>query len=147
MNNSKMSIMSFVLAIFVFFGVAGACSWINEARDVAQEEFGARGALDKYEWFKDASTQLDKKQADIAAYTSDIKNLESMYEGKSRTEWMREDRESHSQWTRELTGMITSYNLLVAQYNAASEKFNWAPFKDKSDNPPTQVKTYNTKGN
>jgi len=33
-------------------------------------------------------------------------------------------------------------NNLVKEYNAASKKFNWAPFQTKSDKPPESYQDY-----
>lgn len=56
-----------VLVLSVFVSVIGyGLGWFGGAARVAQKEFGPRAALEKYEWFKNAAAQLEKKQADIA---------------------------------------------------------------------------------
>ena len=117
------------IALFAFgipLGLAlRACSWGNEAAAVAQEQFGAREMLRKYEWFKDAAAQLEKKQADMSVYDSRLKSLTDAYPGKTRGQWAREDREQWSIWQSEAAGVRASYNSLAAEYNAAMAKLNW----------------------
>lgn len=102
-----------------------ACSWFDETANVVQEQFGARELLRKYEWFKDAAAQLEKKQADMKVYDSRLKSLGDAYVGKSRGEWPRDDREQWSIWQSEAAGVRASYNSLAAEYNAQMAKFNW----------------------
>lgn len=98
----------------------------GEAVQVAKEEFGPRAMLQKYEWFKDAAAQLDKKQADIQVYKMKLTSLEEDYAGVSRKDWPRTDREQKSIWQAEVAGVIASFNGLAAEYNAQMSKFNWA---------------------
>ena len=60
-----------VLGILVS-GIGYSLGWFSETAQVTQEEFGPRAMLEKYEWFKDAAAQLDKKQADITVYNGRI---------------------------------------------------------------------------
>lgn len=147
------------LFVFALFGVplvwglsAVGCfsSLIGEAVQVAREEFGPREALKKYEWFKDASAQLEKKQADIAVYKKRFASLEQAYKGEPRSKWARDDREQHSIWASEVSGVIASFNSLAADYNAQMAKFNWR-FANVGDLPkgadvplPREFKTYET---
>jgi hypothetical protein len=102
--------------------------WFSETAAVAKREFGAKAAIEKYEWFKDASAQLSKKQADIAVYEQRIKALQETYANLPRQQWPREDREQMNVWTSEVAGVRASYNSLAAEYNAAASKFNWQSF-------------------
>jgi len=97
----------------------------NEAADVAHEEFGPRELLRKYEWFKDASSQLDKKKSDIKVYETRLKTMSDTYEGVKRIDWPKEDREQYNLWTSEVAGVRASYNTLAAEYNSQMSKFNW----------------------
>lgn len=106
-----------------------AMSWGDEAAQVAKDEFGPKAALAKYEWFKDAASQLSRKQADITVYQQRLTSLKAGYGEKPRSEWAREDREQSSIWESEVAGVISSYNGLAAEYNAASSKFNWSGFQ------------------
>lgn len=99
--------------------------WFSEATQVAQEEFGPRSALVKYEWFKDASAELEKKKADIALYEDRLASFAQDY-GDDRAKWPRDVREQANQARSEYTGVVASFNSLAAEYNANSSKFNWA---------------------
>ena len=106
----------------------------SEAVDVAVDEAGPRALLKKYQWFKDASAQLDKKTADIKVYDARFKSMEEGYKGQRRSEWAREDREQFNLWSSELAGIKASYNGLAAEYNSAMAKINWA-FCNQGDLP------------
>jgi hypothetical protein len=90
-----------VLVVAVLWAIGYSFGWFGGAASVAQDEFGARAALEKYSWFKESAAQLEKKQADIKVYRSRITALEKTYEGKSRASWPREDRE---QWSTSPSG-------------------------------------------
>lgn len=123
-----------ILAFVALMIVGSVLGWFGEAQQVAHEEFGPKAMLEKYEWFKDASAQLDKKQADVGVYGSRMKAIEQSYKGKSRSDWPREDREQYNVWVSEVAGVKASYNDLAAQYNAQMKKFNWR-FANKGELP------------
>lgn len=100
-------------------------SWFTEAGQVAKQEFGAKALLHKYEWFKDAASQLDAKVADIKVYEARFTRLKKAYEGQGRGAWSREDREQANLWEQEVAGIKASYNDLCASYNAGMAKINW----------------------
>lgn len=118
-----------VVAVFIvgiIISVIGyGLGWFHEAAQVAREEFGARELLKKYEWFKDASAQLDKKVADIQVYDARLHSIAESYGNVPRKEWAREDREQYNIWSSEVAGVKASYNSLAAEYNAQMAKFNW----------------------
>ena len=125
-----------------FFGLIG------ETAKLAKDEFGPKAMLAKYEWFKDAAAQLDKKKADIEVYRKRIDNQDQAYTGKSRWEWPRDEREQRGIWESELAGVTASYNSLAAEYNSNHVKINWA-FADIGSLPkgastplPREVKPY-----
>lgn len=103
--------------------------WFSEAGEVAQKEFGAKAALKKYEWFKDASAKLEQRKSDIAIYEKKVQNLNEQYKNTARKDWDRTDKETYNQWETELAGIKLSYNNLASEYNSQSSKFNWSPFK------------------
>ena len=150
LTGKKIIIWGIVL-IIVFFTlsvVSRTVGWFGEAVQVASEEFGPREMLRKYEWFKDALAQIDKKVADINIYNSRLKNLKDSYEGISRREWDRTDKEEYNLCSAELTGVKASYNGLVSEYNSAMSKFNYR-FANKGTLPagattplPRQYKPY-----
>ena len=116
-----------IMAVLTVIGLAGrGCSVVNEAAQVAQEEFGPRAMLQKYEWFKDVAATLEAKQADIKVYQGRISMLQEDYAGVARKDWPRSDREQMSIWRSEVAGVIASFNGLAAEYNAQMAKFNWS---------------------
>ncbi len=119
-----------MIAIAVTIMVAGilglwGLGFLGEAGQVMHEQFGPRALLQKYEWFKDASAQLDKKQADITVYEERLRSLENAYKGISRSAWARDDREQYSVWSSEVAGVRASFNSLAAEYNSGMAKFNF----------------------
>lgn len=120
-----------IVASVVDYGIG----WFGETAKVAQKEFGPEMLLKKYEWFKDASSQLDKKQADIMVYDGRMNQMDETYKGLERHKWPREDREQHNLWSSEVAGVKASYNSLAADYNAQMAKFNWH-FTNVGDLPP-----------
>ena len=114
-----------IIIVSAFSLIGWGLGWFGEAGRVAKEEFGPRAMLQKYEWFKDAAAQLDKKKADIRVFDTNVKTMESDYAGKSRSEWDRTDKEQMNQWRLEVAGIKASYNGLAAEYNAQMAKFNW----------------------
>lgn len=142
-------LIGFFLIVGIVTSLIGyGLGWFGEAAAVAKEEFGPREALRKYEWFKDAAAQLEKKQADIGVYRTRMKSMEEGYDGKPRSEWAREDREQWNVWTSEVAGVTASYNTLAAEYNSQMSKFNWR-FANAGDLPqgadkplPREFKAY-----
>lgn len=125
------------------------CNWFGRAATVAAEELDPRTLLTRYEWFKDASAQLDRKRADIAVYEQRIAALEIEYGDEPRSKWAREDREQFNVWHGELAGVTASYNGLAAEYNANMAKENYR-FTNKGNLPqgatevlPREARPYN----
>ena len=143
-----------ILSIFVFgvlISVIGyGLGWFGETARVTQEEFGPRAMLEKYEWFKDAAAQLEKKQADIAVYDGRMTAMNGTYKDLVRQKWPREDREQHNVWSSEVAGVKASYNSLAAEYNSQMAKFNWrfanvGELPKGADTPlPREFKPYTT---
>ncbi len=111
------------------------CGFYDNGLQVAKKEFYPDALLRKYEWFKDASAALDKKQADIRVFTAELKDLVDQYDGAPRRTWAREDREQYSVLASQVAGIKASYNSLAAEYNAEMVKFNWR-FTNVGDMPP-----------
>lgn len=134
-----LAVMAFTLA-----GCMDACN-------TAYKEFKPSTLLKKYEWFKDASAQLDKKVADIKVFESRLANMDSTYKGIQKKDWPKDERQTYNQWDNEVAGTIASYNLLAAEYNSQMAKFNWA-FCNAGTLPegatevlPREYKPYKTK--
>jgi len=151
MTNLAIKIILWFFLISLFIGTLGYFGgWLGDAADTAKKEFSASAMLKKYEWFKDASAQLDKKTADVSVYESRVKNLEDAYKGKDRTQWLRSDAEQYNVWQSEVAGVRASYNLLAAEYNSNMAKFNYS-FCNAGDLPrgattplPREYKPYIT---
>ncbi len=118
--------------------VGSGLGWFTNAAKVANQEFSPEAMLKKYEWFKDAAASLDKKQANISAYKSRINSFKEDYEGKPKSEWPRDDRQSYNQINAEYQGMLQMYNSVVADYNSQSNKFNWKSFDKTNDDNITK---------
>ena len=140
-----------VFALGILVSVIGyGLGWFGEAAKVTQEEFGPRAMLKKYEWFKDAAAQLEKKQADIMVYDGRMTAMNETYKDLARQKWPREDREQFNVWSSEVAGVKASYNTLAAEYNAQMAKFNWrfanvGELPKGADKPlPREFKSYTT---
>lgn len=129
MTKDSKAITLWILLLGPLF-VTGGCtvidSWLNESGTVARKEFSPSATLKKYEWFKDASAQLDKKKSDITVSEATIKNLENAYTGLKRSDWSSDDRAEHNQLTAELNGIKASFNQLAAEYNSGMAKVNYS---------------------
>ena len=129
-EKGPLQILFKVFFALVFFaavaGVVGAMfGWFGEAQQVARQELGPQALLEKYTWFKDASANLDKLQADIGVYQVRISALEDDYKGTPRKDWPRDSREQLATWRAEVAGIAAAYNGLAAEYNAAMVKTHW----------------------
>jgi hypothetical protein len=118
---------------FCALGLIGGAA--NNAAGVVQKEFYPDALLRKYEWFKDASAALDKKQADVRVYDARLTALIVANTGLKRSQWPRDDREQSSIWMSEEAGIKASYNQLASEYNSEMAKFNWR-FTNVGDMPP-----------
>lgn len=107
-------------------GCTVVSAWLTESGQVAREEFNPRETLRKYEWFKNAAAELDRKRADISVMQKSLDELERSYAGTKRADWAQSDRAEQAQLIAELNGLRSSYNDLAAQYNAAMSKINYA---------------------
>lgn len=132
-----------IIGIVLLLMVAGigltlmnfTCGAVDNAAQVAKKEFYPDALLRKYEWFKNASAELDKKIADISVYSNKIKSMREEYKGEKRSSWDRTDKESFNTWEQELAGIKASYNGLSAEYNSQMAKFNYK-FCNVGDLPP-----------
>jgi len=113
-----------ILLLTLTIGARG-CQWMGKAVDTVAKEVDPANLLRKYEWFKDAAAQLDKKRADIDVYQARLTQMEKDYEGTPRKDWDRTDKQQMSVWQSEVAGVKASYNALAAEYNAQMAKINW----------------------
>lgn len=144
------AIVAIAILCAAIWGISIFFRGAAETADVAQEQFGARALLHKYEWFKDASAALDRKRADIEVYRKRMDDLKASNDGQPRSKWAREDREQSNLWSSELAGIKASYNQLAAEYNSEMAKFNWR-FANRGELPqgagnplPREYKPYET---
>jgi hypothetical protein len=115
-----------LLAAMAIVALQCSCGWVSDASEVVGREISPQVLLAKYEWFKDASAQLDQKIATAKTYESRFASIKSGYpKDAMRSTWAREDREQFSIWQSELSGIKASYNELAAKYNAEMAKVNW----------------------
>lgn len=134
-----------ILALMVCMGVcvgvlSYAAGWFQESGRVLQKELGPEALLRKYEWFKNTAATLQSRQASIQVYEGRLRRLEEAYKGQKRSEWPRSDREQANLWEQEVSGIISSFNSLAAEFNANMSKENWR-FTNAGDLPAgsTQV--------
>jgi hypothetical protein len=115
-----------IVAIIIFAVVGSIAMWFSVGvAKVASDELSPTVLQQKYEWFKDASAQLDAKVANIEVYQGRITRMNKMYEGMPRTHWNRADIDQVNLYESEVGGIKASYNSLAATYNAEMVKWNW----------------------
>lgn len=139
MKTAIFIIASFICLAAVFVGLTVmnfTCGAVSNTSKVLQKEVYPEALLRKYEWFKNASAELDKKNADIKVYSSKIADMREEYKGEKRSAWDRTDKETMNQWEQELAGIKASYNALGAEYNSQMSKINWA-FCNVGQLPPS----------
>jgi hypothetical protein len=148
----------FLLIFFVFVGVSvviGATGyflgWFGEAAQVAQKEFGPQAALEKYMWFINQANAIEKMDKDVAMYEDRVTNVDKQYAayGEDKTKWALDIRVQYNherqQAREDLLAVASQRNSLVQEYNAASDKFNWAPFQTRPDKPKVRFHEYDVK--
>lgn len=147
MKTTIIGIVTIISIIIVVFTM----SWCSSATSVVYKEVNPEALLKKYEWFKNASAEADKKMADIEVYKSRLKSMEETYKEIPRSKWDRVDKEQYNLWQQEVAGVIASYNSLAAEYNSQMSKINWK-FTNVGDLPqgattvlPRELKPYITK--
>lgn len=115
------TIISIGILMIIGFSVLRTC---NDTAQVIHKEFDPSALLKKYEYFKDISSAIDKKRADIELYRGQIKEETDKFE--------------KNQLKAELRGIITVHNSLCAEYNSAMSKFNYR-FTNKGDLPQSNL--------
>lgn len=133
MNNTKivlLVLLFLVLSIPACLFIKGcntAEKFIDNGLKTTYEQFKPEELLRKYEWFKDASSQLDQKIATLKTYETRFGNIKMSYgnDSTNRRVWDRSDKEQWNIWQSEYLGIKASYNDLCAQYNSSMVKFNY----------------------
>ncbi len=142
-------VILFVVAFSVVVGVIGyGFGWFGEAAVVAQQEFGPKAALEKYEWFIDQNARIKKMDQDIVMFEKRGSSVDEQYKsyGDDRSKWpphiqVQFNRE-RQQAREDLIAVASQRNNLAREYNASSSKFNWAPFKTKPNPPKENFEEY-----
>ena len=138
-----------IIVFVAIVSVAGYIfGWFGESARVAKEEFGPKAALEKYEWFVDYASKIKKMEADISLFENRIINLKSEYGfyGENPAKWPLDVRTQYNHSLQlaqdDLVAIISQRNSLVMEYNAASDKFTWEPFKKRDDFPGKEFLEY-----
>lgn len=103
-----------------------------DTTQTVQKEYAPSALLKKYEEFKDLSSAIDKKRADIAVYRAELSSMDSNKNMDKDDKFYFEQRKS------ELFGIISVHNTLCSQYNAQMSKFNYR-FTNKGDLPQSNL--------
>ena len=117
------------LSLLIFGILVNATGWITgwcfEPAEETKEQLSPSATLDKYEWFRDVSAQLEKKLSDIHALSSRIRALSAFCKKIPFYMWKQEYREQANAWVSELAQIQASFNDLAAHYNSEMARFNW----------------------
>lgn len=131
--------MKKIIILFTILLSFSSCRYYNDASDTAFNEFKASTLLKKYEYFKDLSSAIDKKRADIDMYRNELSTFKPTD---------KDDRFYFEQRKVELFGIIAMHNQMCAEYNSLMSKFNYR-FTNVGDLPegantplPREVKPY-----
>jgi len=141
-------VLLFVASSVIIGGVGYVAGWFSEAAQVAQDEFGPKAALKKYEWFKEQAAAIKKMDQDVAMFESRSKAIDTQYDsyGSDRAKWSMDIRLQYNrakeQSRDDLVAVASQRNNLVKDYNAASSKFNWTPFQTNPDKPNQNFQEY-----
>lgn len=119
-----------VLIFFAITGIGFCQHMTKDAVKTVEDQFSPSVMLKKYEYFKDLSSAIDKKRADIEMYQAEIKSL-----GIPKD---KDDKFYVQQRKSELLGIIAMHNQLCSDYNSAMAKFNYR-FCNKGDLPQTNL--------
>jgi len=138
-----------ILVVVVIISVVGYfLGWFGEGAKVVKDEFGPKAALEKYEWFINQANSIKKMEADITIFESRVTNIKSEYSayGSDLSKWPLDVRTQYNHSLQlakdDLVAIVSQRNNLVKDYNSASEKFNWEPFKTRSDFPGKEFVEY-----
>jgi len=132
-----------VLGIGIVISIIGyGLGWFGEAAQVAKDELGPKRAAEKYTWFLQQAKYVKEADANIRIYRQKDTVITKQYErdyGTNHKTWDMLASQNYQKDVRtnrdQLSAAIAARNNLVADYNAASANFLWAPFKSKSDCP------------
>lgn len=127
-----MKLFAWFLLVFTSLTIMGTCCYFcNDAARTAKREYSASTMLKKYEYFKNLSSAIDKKRADIEMYQAEIMELKQNAKDN-------DDKFEIQQRKSELLGIISIHNSLCSEYNAQMSKFNYR-FTNSGDLPETNL--------
>lgn len=142
-------IIAWIIGIFFVTLILGMIfGWFGEAAEVAQDEFGPKAMLKKYEWFIDQASSIEKMDQDIQMFENRMSNVDSSYVayGADKSKWAPHVQVTYNrerqQARDDLTAVASQRNNLVREYNAQSEKFNWRSFETRLDKPREKFQEY-----
>lgn len=110
---------SFTLGLVLLLSTAG-CRYVADAQNTAFQETKASTLLQKYQWFKQAASQLESFKASIKVQQKRLDWLE-----QDRANWTRDDRQNWHQMEIEIAGIKSGYNNLASEYNSKMASENW----------------------
>lgn len=121
-----------------------SCNFVNDGVATAHKEYDPSAMLKKYEWFKNQSEYILKMDKDIANAKTLRDQVRAQFEGDNGKDHSKWDPITKSQYQEKVNlqdqmvlATVAQRNTIVADYNAQSSKFNWEPFKSKTDLPAT----------
>lgn len=135
-------IITWIVGLSIVLGSVGyVLGWFSDTAQVAKDEFGPKAAMQKYEWFIDQANRIQKMDQDIINLRSKKESVSTQFEtdyGKKK-DWDVITKATYQKEinlaTEQLNTTIAQRNGLAADYNAASEKFNWRGFKTDARKP------------
>lgn len=117
---------NFLLFLLGFVIMSNILYFCNDANKTVKNEFSVSKLLQKYEYFKDLSSAIDNKRANILLYETQLSAI------KDHSSFQ------YQQMQTELMGIIAIHNNLCAEYNSAMSKFNYA-FCNKGSLPNSNL--------
>jgi hypothetical protein len=117
----------------------------NDAENETFNEFSPSAANTKYKWFIEKHNAIQKLNADIELFKKKKDTFKEKFiemNGKPEkwdlaTKLMYNKGQENAD--ADYIGIVSLRNNAVKEYNAASEKFTWAPFKTQPDCPPEKL--------
>lgn len=123
-------IILIAVGILIFLSIFNfTCRMAGDGLKTVESEYKPSVLLKKYEYFKNLSGAIDKKDADIQMYQAEISTMK--VEDK-------DDKFYLQQRKSELIGIIAVRNTLCSEYNIAMSKFNYR-FCNVGDLPETNL--------
>ena len=122
----KVLVISAILAFLVVapIGLFGL-NWLSKAVNVVAEQVDPQRLLREYETFKEIHAALTSRRQGIDVLQSRVSTFMQDYEGVSRKDIPRDDRNALTQMRSERAGMVLMFNDLAADYNARMAKVNF----------------------